>query len=250
MNTTEIEAKYNSWHEQINKDGRVENPLVFPWYKAAFHHIKNHANGELLEIGCGRGEFALWLKRTMPALKITAVDFSEAAIAIAKSNIADGDTNVCFMQDDAQALRFQNDSFDYVVSCECMEHVLSPQKMAREIARVLKPGGKFCLTTPSHLNGVLLAWVRSWITGKPYNSGAGVQPHENFYFFWTVKKYLSDAGLTVDRTESCYYQWLLLPRVDPETLRTRYFSSRWARAIAKPFGLHFAFFGNKQPDTR
>ena len=68
-----------------------------------------------------------------------------------------------------------------------MEHVLDPPKMAMEIARVLKPGGKFCVTTPSHFNGVLLAWARSWITGKPYDSGAGVQPHENFYFFWNVK---------------------------------------------------------------
>ena len=247
MNTTEIGVKYNSWHERMNAAGRADDPLVFPWYKSAFDHIKEHAHGELLEVGCGRGEFALWLAKTMPALTIGAVDFSESAIAIAKSNAAEVNACVHFMQDDAQALGFPPDSFDYVVSCECMEHVLDPPKMAMEIARVLKPGGKFCLTTPSHLNGVLLAWARSWITGKPYNSGAGVQPHENFYFFWNVKTYLRNAGLKIDKTQSCCYQWLLLPRVDPAKLRTRDFSSKWARAIAKPFGLHFSFFGHK-PD--
>jgi SAM-dependent methyltransferase len=90
------------------------------------------------------------------------------------------------MHDDAQALKFPSDSFDYIVSCECMEHVLNPRKMTKEIARVLRPGGKFCLSTPSYVNGVLLAWA-SWISGKPYDSGAGVQPHENFYFFGISK---------------------------------------------------------------
>jgi ubiquinone/menaquinone biosynthesis C-methylase UbiE len=247
MNSTEIGTKYDSWHERMNAAGRAGNPLVFPWYKSAIDHIEKHACGELLEVGCGRGEFALWLATTMPALTITAVDFSGSAIAIAKSNAAQVDAPVRFMQDDAQALEFSPNSFDYVVSCECMEHVLEPSKMAMEIARVLKPGGKFCLTTPSHLNGVLLAWARSWITGKPYNSGAGVQPHENFYFFWNVKTYLRNAGLKIDKTQSCCYQWLLLPRVDPAKLCTRDFSSKWARTVAKPFGLHFSFFGHK-PD--
>lgn len=247
MGTTQIGVRYNSWHERMNAAGRIDDPLVFPWYKAAFHHIKKHAHGGLLEVGCGRGEFALWLSRTMPALKITAVDFSESAIVIAKSNATIVDTSISFIQDDAQALGFANDSFDYVVSCECMEHVLNPPKMAMEIARVLKPGGKFCLTTPSHLNGVLLAWAWSLITGKPYNSGAGVQPHENFYFFWNVKTYLRDAGLKIDKTESSCYQWLLLPRVNPAKLCTQNFSSKWVRAVAKPFGLHFSFFGHK-PD--
>jgi ubiquinone/menaquinone biosynthesis C-methylase UbiE len=247
MNTTEIEVKYNSWHERMNAAGRVSDPLVFSWYKSAFDHIKKHAHGELLEVGCGRGEFALWLARTMPTLTITAVDFSESAIAIARSNAVEVGTSVRFLQDDAQALGFAPDTFDYVVSCECMEHVLDPPKMAMEIARVLKPGGKFCLTTPSHLNGKLLAWAKSWITGEPYDSGAGMQPHENFYFFWNVKTYLCNAGLKVDKTQSCCYQWLLFPRVDPAKLRTPDFSSKWARAVAKPFGLHFSFFGHK-PD--
>jgi SAM-dependent methyltransferase len=117
--------------------------------------------------------------------------------------------------------------------------------MAREIARVLKPGGKLCLTTPSHLNELLLAWAWNWITGKPYDSGAGVQPHENFYFFWNARTYLRAARLEIDETDSCCNQWLLLPRVDPAKLCTAQFSSKWARAIVKPFAVHFSFFGHK-----
>jgi len=82
-----------------------------PWYKSAFDHIKGHAHGELLEVGCGLGEFALWLARTMPALRVTAVDFLESAIAIAKSNAAEINGSVQFMQDDAQAFGFPPNSF-------------------------------------------------------------------------------------------------------------------------------------------
>jgi ubiquinone/menaquinone biosynthesis C-methylase UbiE len=245
MDTTQIAVKYDSWHKRMNIAGRAGDPLVFPWYKSAFEHVKRHAHGELLEVGCGRGEFALWLGTTLPDLSVTAVDCSKFAIAIARSNGAKVNACVRFAQDDAQALGFASQSFDYVVSCECMEHVLDPRKMATEIARVLKPGGKFCLTTPSHLNGVLLAWAKSWITGAPYDSGAGVQPHENFYFFWNVRTCLRKAGLKIDEIQSCCYQWLLLPGVDPAKLRSRDFSSKWARALAKPFGLHFSFFGHK-----
>ena len=126
-----------------------------------------------------------------------------------------------------------------------MEHLPQPQMMAREMFRVLKPGGKFCLTTENYLNGMLLAWLQSWITGHPFNSGSGVQPIEQFFLFPQVKGYLCRAGLVVERIESTHYQWLLLPGVDPARLCTREFKIGWARNLAKPFGRHFSFFGCK-----
>jgi hypothetical protein len=121
--------------------------------------------------------------------------------------------------------------------------------MAQELYRVLKPGGHFCITTENYFNGMLLGWAKSWITGQPFNSGSGVQPHENFFFFWHIVAYLHSAGLVVDKTESCHYQWLLLPRIDPAKLCTKQFSAGWARFLAKPFGRHFSFYGRK-PDLR
>ena len=224
------------------------DPLRFAWHRAAFGDMQHHARGDVLEIGCGRGEFALWLAGEMPDVSVTAIDFSYDAIAIAKALAAERGANVRLQLDDAQALSFASKSFDYVVSCECLEHVPEPARMAGEICRVLKPGGRFCVTTENYLNGMLTAWGYSWVTGQPFNSGSGVQPHENFFFFWHVLGYLRSAGLIVDRTESCSYQWLLLPRIDPAKLCTEQFSSRWARRLAKPFGRHFSFFGRK-PDV-
>ena len=52
-------------------------------------------------------------------------------------------------------------------------------------------------------------------------------------FFWNVKTYLHNAGLEIDKTQSCCYQWFLLPGVDPAKLRTPYFSSKMGACSRK-----------------
>jgi SAM-dependent methyltransferase len=249
MNTEELMRKYDAWHGQVYSGSNLDDPLRFPWYKSAFVHIKENARGNLLEIGCGCGEFAVWLAGILPEVNITAIDFSSAAIEMATENAAERSVKLKLAQDDARALKFADNHFDYIVSCECIEHVPQPQQMAHEIFRVLKPGGHFCITTENYLNGMLLAWAKSWITGEPFNSGSGVQPRENLFFFWHIIGYLNSSGLVIDKVESCHYQWLLLPRVDPAKLCTKQFSSAWLRSLAKPFGRHFSFFGRK-PNLR
>jgi SAM-dependent methyltransferase len=249
MTADKLQLDYDTWHGQMYSGNNQTDPLRFPWYNSAFAHIKQNARRNLLEIGCGRGEFAVWLAGILPEVKITAVDFSSAAVGIAKKYADDKGAKIQLSQDDAQGLRFSDNYFDYVVSCECIEHVPRPRQMVRELYRVLKPGGHYCITTENYLNGMLLAWAKSLVTGQPFNSGSGVQPHENFFFFWHILAYLHSAGLVVDKTESCHYQWLLLPRVDPAKLCTKQFSAGWARFLAKPFGRHFSFFGRK-PDLQ
>jgi ubiquinone/menaquinone biosynthesis C-methylase UbiE len=236
---------YDRWHERINSSAEDNNPMAFPWYRTAFSGIKNNLRGDLLELGCGRGEFAVWLACTVPNIRVTGVDFSFSAIAMAQRRIANASKVVRFITGDVQSLAFPDNAFDWIVSCECLEHLPQPQMMAEEMFRVLKPGGRFCLTTENYLNGMLLAWLQSCVTGRPFNSGSGVQPVEQFFVFPQVKRYLKRAGLIVERTESTHYQWLLLPGVDPARLCTHRFKARWARTLAKPFGRHFSFFGYK-----
>lgn len=239
----EIASGYDEWHRRMGAGSG--DPLRFPWYAAAAEGLGDKLTGDLLEVGCGRGEFAVWLAETSENVQITGVDFSSAAIEIAKQRTIPANATVRFSVGDAQRLAFPDNAFDWVVSCECMEHVPAPRAMAAEIFRVLKSGGKFCLTTENYFNGMLVAWLRCWATRQPFNSGSGVQPIENFSVFFQVQRYLHDAGLIVDRTASSHYQWLLLPRIDPAKLCTYQFKRGWLRRFAKPFGRHFSFFGHK-----
>jgi ubiquinone/menaquinone biosynthesis C-methylase UbiE len=238
-------SAYDVWHAEVAKSSDQEDPLAFAWYRAAASQVQISPRGSLLEVGCGRGGFARYLALTFPELTITALDFSDVAIAIAKEKSSSLSNPPTFVVGDAQNLPFADQSFDWVISCECMEHVPDPQRMACEMFRTLKKEGRFCLTTENYCNGMLIAWAYSWLTGRPFDSGSGVQPLENFFLFWMVDRYLRKAGLKVDGTESCHYQWLLLPRVDPAKLSTERFESRWARRLARPFGRHYTYFGRR-----
>jgi hypothetical protein len=117
--------------------------------------------------------------------------------------------------------------------------------MAAEMLRVLRPGGKFILTTENYFNGMLLAWLQAYFAGKPFDSGSGVQPIEHFFMFWNVRRILTGAGLRVDRMESNHYQWLLLPRVDPARLCTAEVASPFLKRLFLPFGRHFTYAGHR-----
>ena len=122
--------------------------------------------------------------------------------------------------------------------------------MAAEIFRVLQPGAAFIITTENYFNGILLGWLMCWVRVKPFDSGSGVQPHENFFLFWAVKRMLMRSGLTVEHMESNHFQWLLLPRCSPARLCTEDFSSKFLKALFRPFGRHFTFQGMKPIPAR
>lgn len=238
-------AAYDEWHQNLHASTGLRDPLSFAWHRSAISKVRQFPQGKLLEIGCGRGEFAVHLANAFPEMTITAIDFSETAIQLACDLPGTFLNPPRFLVADAQNLPFLDKSFDWVVSCECLEHVPSPQKMCDDIFRVLKPGGRFCVTTENYLNGMLIGWLRCWIKGIAFDSGSGVQPRENFFVFPMVNNYLQRAGLQVQGTESCHYQWLLLPGVAPARLCTEQFESQWLRFLAKPFGRHYTFFGNR-----
>jgi SAM-dependent methyltransferase len=50
--------------------------------------------------------------------------------------------------EDVEQLSFPNRSFDFVLSCDVFEHVNDPDQGFQEIARVLRPGGRFIMTVP------------------------------------------------------------------------------------------------------
>ena len=235
--------QYNAWHGRLAEAEAASDVLQQPWYVTVAQLLPDLNKRQVLEIGCGRGDFSIWLSRQYPEARVMGVDFSETAIETARSRALESTSAAQFKVEDAEALSFADRSFDYVISCECMEHVARPLQMAREMHRILKPGGRFILTTENYFNGMLLQWLKTWTLGTPFDSGSGVQPHENFFVFWRVKKILERAGLKVLEMESNHYQWLLLPRTDPMKLVTRDFQRPLFKRIFRPFGRHFTFSG-------
>ena len=97
---------------------------------------------DVLEIGAGSGDVAARLNRARPDLAITATDYDPVMVDTAATRLR-RHSGVAVQVADATALPFGDDSFDSVVSCLMLHHVVDWESAIAEIARVLRPGGVF-----------------------------------------------------------------------------------------------------------
>jgi SAM-dependent methyltransferase len=98
---------------------------------------------DVLDVGCGTGN------ATIPAAKraarVTGLDFSPGLIEIARELGADAMVEVDWIVGDAQALPFEDHSFDRVISI--FGHMFAPdhRAAAEELKRVCRPGGRIAI---------------------------------------------------------------------------------------------------------
>jgi SAM-dependent methyltransferase len=105
-----------------------------------------HALGELdgrdvLELGCGAGQFGLSLVRQ--GARVTGIDNSAKQLEFARANVGD---RMTLVHGSAEALPFEDASFDLV----CCDHgavgFTDPRVVVPEVARVLRAGGRFAFS--------------------------------------------------------------------------------------------------------
>ncbi len=102
--------------------------------------IKN--NSIVLDIGGYDGFIAYNLKRLFANLKITVVDIDKSGLRIAKER------GLTTLYASALELPIEDNSIDVVICLDLIEHVKEDDKLIKEIARVLKIGGKIILSAP------------------------------------------------------------------------------------------------------
>lgn len=64
------------------------------------------------------------------------------------SNLQSGDSVADLIHVDIQRTHFQENSFDFILTSDVMEHVPFPEKALKETYRVLRPGGCHIFTAP------------------------------------------------------------------------------------------------------
>ena len=132
---------------------------------------------EVLELATGPGLLA---KHVAPAAKrMIATDYSPGMIAEAKKG--DNPANLTFEIADAMALPYADGSFDAVLIANALHIVPDPERVLREIDRVLRPDGVLIAPNFVEHKGTLLSRVWSQILAL-----AGVR----FEHQWTAQEYL------------------------------------------------------------
>ncbi len=94
---------------------------------------------QVLDLCAGTGDFALAVKQQWPEAKVTLADFAKPMLLLAKQKAGVG---FDYLEADALKLPFQDFSFDAVVCGFGVRNLDSVEAGLKEIARVLKPGGK------------------------------------------------------------------------------------------------------------
>jgi len=98
---------------------------------------------KVLDIGTGPGLFPILLGRD--GHDVTAIDYSDGMLEMARKNCADAGVKCDIIKMDAQHLGFPDASFDLIVSRKVLWNLPDPVGAYREWLRVLKPEGKMIL---------------------------------------------------------------------------------------------------------
>jgi ubiquinone/menaquinone biosynthesis C-methylase UbiE len=134
--------------------------VIYQRHLIAYKEAAKIISGTVLEIGSGEGYGIMELAPR-----------AEHYIAIDKYNTQISDklnveNNITFIQANIPPLKgIEDNSVDFVVTFQVIEHIKDDKQFLREIYRVLKPGGKMILTTPN----ILMSLTRNPWHFREYN---------------------------------------------------------------------------------
>jgi SAM-dependent methyltransferase len=128
-----------------------KRPLVVELMERAFERLFPERVPDLLDVGCGTCFYFPLLARH--AERLVGIDPCVPMLDLARELIAKkGLTNCEVRESSAQELPFEDESFDMVHSWDFLHHVPDTRRAASEIARVLRPGGRYIAVEPNPLN--------------------------------------------------------------------------------------------------
>jgi SAM-dependent methyltransferase len=131
-----------------------------PLYADFWRQVQGFAHAaDVLDYGCGSGDNALRLVNCAAPRSLTGVDISPVAVALARSEAERVKATIRFEVGDAHCLPFADASFDLVMGSGILHH-LRLADAAREIARVLRPGGRMVFVEPLATNPAIALFRR------------------------------------------------------------------------------------------
>ena len=131
-------AKIHTAERVSNRD--ASDNYVFQRSILAYYKAAELVSGDVLEIGTGMG---YGVEVVAPAAdKYVTIDKSCAYNVELPANAK-------FRQMTVPPLDFADESFDYVISFQVIEHIKNDKEFVAEVSRVLRKGGKFIVSTPN-----------------------------------------------------------------------------------------------------
>lgn len=158
------------------------------------HHLAGRRPRRALDLGCGYGGF-------LPGLKELCDDVWPSDISVESLSTCVERGFPHAVVGSGYALPYGDASFDLVCMFDAIEHIPDDERVMREVARILEPGGQVLVTVPAYQ--------------FLYANNDRVAQHQRRYTRGRLAAVFEQAGLTVERnTHSNIFLFpLILPAV-------------------------------------
>jgi len=189
-----------------------------PWLKDWFGTQKFDGL-RCLDLGSGSGIFSSMIGRR--GGQVTAMDLTEAAVALTRKTARFFGCTVDPVRSDAEHSPFRDGAFDFVFSWGVLHHTHDMDAALSEVGRILKPGGRGMMMVYHRISVVYYVHGLFWLLAKgKVFQGHTLQSVQDFYTDGFYHRYmtrrelaamLGNAGLGVSRFFVTQYEKPILP---------------------------------------
>lgn len=196
------------WHKNVAEaEGTVEffNEIdrrffeASPYFKGIrpFDRLINFdrlKGKKVLEVGCGLGGHAQLLAGV--GCNLTAIDFTPRAVQMTQRRLALRGLNAEVKLMNAEQLQFPDQTFDFVWSWGVIHHSVHPEKIAKEVHRVLRPSGEFRVMVYHRRSlNTCASIARGVLSGKVFK-GMGLSDILNYYSDGYIARFYTRSELS------------------------------------------------------
>ena len=224
--TSNLVKGSKEWFECVEAHRYKVEPFIH-----SIAQFTRHRGEKILEVGVGAGTDHLQWARA--GCECYGVDLTEAAIETTRSHLSHYGLKSNLQKVDAEQLPFDNESFDVVYSWGVIHHAKNPEKIIREIRRILKPNGLFIgmiygLYSPL----VFKEWVRNaLLKGQPWRSFSSI--------VWHDIESIGTKAYTFKQTKKLFHSF---KEVQIKRIITTYDTDKWPKWFSEFFPNKWGWF--------
>jgi ubiquinone/menaquinone biosynthesis C-methylase UbiE len=141
-------AKECSYFENSHFDiSAPENIQKYQYYKKILVNA-GLSDVPIVDVGCGRGGFLMWLKNNDWNATCCGIDNDHKSIPDIKTNIHEQDTGIFFQKGTVDLLPFADESQSLLTYFHVLEHIVDLDRLLEEAFRVLDKTGQIMIEVP------------------------------------------------------------------------------------------------------
>jgi len=175
------------WYQR----GIKENFFQKVWHYFRFKNLGKliePSRGKILDIGCADGTATKFILEQSKADLIIGVDVLQSSVDYAKKRFKS--SKLKFLMADAEKLPFEKNQFEAVFCLDSIEHFFEPEKVIKEMRRVLKKDGYLVILV--HTKSLLFRII--WFFWENTKGWVWKGTHVRKFSPEQLRKLIKDAG--------------------------------------------------------